>query len=94
MAELKAWTPASLSPSNGVTGLLAFQAEVAVRRIGELHTDPVEIDAYAVAVDERGREGLLHDQLEGVVAIAVLVGAEVADVLSGAERRPGLLEDW
>ena len=47
LAELKACTPASLSPSNGVTGLLARQAEVIVRRVGEPDADPVEVDAHA-----------------------------------------------
>jgi hypothetical protein len=57
LAELKACTLASASPSNGVG-----QAEFIVGRISEPDADPVEIDAHTTALHERGRKRLLHDQ--------------------------------
>src|SRR5204862_3131028 len=66
-------------------------ADVIVGRIGEPHADLVEVDAKALAVDHRARERLVDDEVERVVGVAVLVRADVADVLGGAERLPSRL---
>ena len=69
LAELKACTPASLSPSNGVR---AVDAEAEVVGLGSANQTPiaVQIDALPAAVDERRREGFLDDQPQGRVAVA------------------------
>src|SRR5207244_10834940 len=68
------------------------KAEVVASRIGEPGTDLIQIDAYPLSVDQRRRERLRHDQPEGVVGPAVVVGCEVADVLGGAKGRARLLD--
>ena len=49
-------------------------ADVVVGGVSEPHADLVEIDAHALAVDDRARERLVDDQVELVVRVAVLVG--------------------
>src|SRR3954453_797096 len=68
-------------------------AEVVVRGIGEPHADLVELDALALTVGgQRARERLVDDGPELVFGVAVAVGGDVAEVLGGAERCAGLLE--
>src|SRR3954451_6509788 len=71
---------------------VVVQAEVVLGRVGEPGAELVEVDELTLAVDERRRERLLGDQLERVGGVAVLVRADVAEVLGGAEGRRGLLE--
>src|SRR5213078_829551 len=68
------------------------KAEVVASRVGEPGTDLIQIDAHPVSVDQRRRERLRHDQPEGVVGHAVVVGCEVADVLGGAKWGARLLD--
>jgi hypothetical protein len=59
--------------------------------IGETTCNTVQVDANPIAIDDGRRERFLDDQMEFGMAVALGVGAEVADVLSCAERRSGLL---
>src|SRR5881397_1306123 len=69
------------------------EAEVITGRVGEPGADLIQVDADPLTVDERGRECLRHDQPEGVVGEAQLVGREVANVLGGAKGRARQLEE-
>ena len=65
------------------------EAEVVVGRVGEPHADLVEVDADALAVDERARRTPPATIRWNVLsARPSRVGGDVADVLGRAERRP------
>src|SRR6476619_6192021 len=66
--------------------LAGTQAEVVSGRVGEPHSDLIEVDPDPLSVDQGGGERLLHDELELIARLAVLVRGDVADVLRGPER--------
>ena len=91
-AELKACTPASLSPSNGVIGLLTPRQKSSAS--WSANQTPMRFRSTRcrlplTSVDEKASWTI---SLRFVVGVPLVVRAEVADVLGRSERRPRLLE--
>src|SRR6478735_2036456 len=59
--------------------LAGTQAEVVSGRIGEPHSNLIEVHPYPLSVDQGGGERLLHDELELIARLAVPVRGNVAD---------------
>ena len=68
------------------------EAKIVVRRVCKPYADSIQLLAHTCTVDDRRGEGLAHDQFEGAVPVSLRVGAHVTDILGGAERRFGLLQ--